>query len=188
MQGFNSIKVLSSTLLSGYQSPLESNEKTNRDSNNPQQSDAHCETRRKIVFANENNSLLSKTFSIPSAMMEKYNEEYCVQITFTQEGLEALKRKYRNVRGLPGFVHNTLKGRPTDSRELILKNPNLCTWTPDHRALILPNVYNVEPLRNDPRTAKNTPKGVSSVAWVIDPRLLTKYGCNLFRKRKSRFV
>jgi hypothetical protein len=73
---------LSSTPLSGYRSPLEINEKTNRDYNQPQESEAQ-QAGKTIVFANKNNPQLSKIFSISSAMMEKYNEEYCLQITFT---------------------------------------------------------------------------------------------------------
>lgn len=117
-----------------------------------------------------------KSLLISDRVMERHNSEYVFKITFTEEGLEKLKIKYKNVRGLPAFLHNTLKGRPTPERELILENENLYKLTPDFKVIILPNRYNIEALRNNQLTVKDTPKGLALVGWAIDPRLLRRFG------------
>ena len=77
-------------------------------------------------------------FTIPERIMKRYNTENCIRVIFNEEGLEKLKKKYRKVNGLPAFLHNTFRGRPTDKRSLFI-NEKLFAWTSDLSAIIIPN-------------------------------------------------
>jgi hypothetical protein len=117
---------------------------------------------------------------IPQEIFQKYNTEKCFKITFTAEGVERLKDKYRTVRALPAFLHNLLKGRPTKERNLFLENSNLFFWTPDCTAFTVPNRNAFENLfvwKNNPYLLKDDlMEGIALLVWVIDPRLLRSYG------------
>lgn len=129
-----------------------------------------------------------KHLIISSEMMKKYNVEHCFQITFTAEGLEVLKTKYRSVRGLPAYLHNTLKGRPTRLRSRILANHNLYAWTPDLSAIIVPNdCYNPETIVNTPHLIKDNPEGFALLGWSIDSRLLTKHEWKIAQENGASF-
>lgn len=114
---------------------------------------------------------------IPPKVMEKYNTATSFELSFTEEGLTLLKNKYKHIRGLPPYIHNTLKGRPTPDRELILQYPHLYACSEDFNILIMPNrSTNWDNLRTQHLSQKNDPDGLTLVGWIIDPRLFEQYG------------
>jgi hypothetical protein len=120
--------------------------------------------------------LIQRVLFITPRVMDKFNQKNAIQVDFTSSGLESLRKKYRNVKGLPGFLHHFMKGRPTEMRDLILSNPNLCAWTKDYNFIILPNNYNdLDSLVKDPFSVKNSKGGLFLVAWWIAPELLKRY-------------
>lgn len=80
----------------------------------------------------------TKQLLIPPNAFKKYNSETCLEIEFKNDGLSNLNKIYSEVRGLPGFLNNLMRGRETPDREIILNNPNLCLWSSDFRYFILP--------------------------------------------------
>jgi hypothetical protein len=120
---------------------------------------------------------IQRTLTIAPKVMEKYNKENMLEVKFTSGGLDLLREKYKNVRGLPPFLHHTLKGRPTNISELILANSSLCTWTDDYSFIIFPNnCTSAESILKDPLAVKDNEYGLGLVAWSIAPGLLNKYG------------
>ncbi len=119
----------------------------------------------------------NKKLIIPHRVYEKYNVNTCFKISFTEEGLDKIRLKYKNVRGLPGFIHNLMKGRPTLHRELLIECPNLFMWTDDRSAFIMPSLsVNLTDFKNKPAALKDDPtEGLALVAWAIDSRALDKY-------------
>ncbi|MFA6302021.1 MAG: hypothetical protein WC627_02670 [Legionella sp.] len=117
--------------------------------------------------------------TIPSKAMDKYNAKTFFEIRFTEENLNLLKNKYRQVRGLPPYIHNTLKGRPNPDKDLILEHPHLYACSDDFSMIIMPNRnMNWSNLKSNPLAQKNDPDGLPLVGWIIDPRLLANYGLN----------
>ena len=128
-----------------------------------------------------------ETLIIPKRVYEKYNTETCFQINFTKEGIERLKAKYRQVRGLPAFIHNLMRGRVTPERDLFLEKGNLFAWSTDRSMLTIPNLcVNLNRLKDNPHILKDGPtEGLALVAWAIDPRLLKKYGWEQDKKQDN---
>ena len=132
------------------------------------------ETKEQGLYKEE---LSKQILTIPPEVMKKYNKEKWLQITFTLAGLEQLRNKYRRIRGLPGFVHNTMSHRPTPHRNLILFNSHLYYWTQDCSFVIFPNsCVPYESFLGCPRAIKNSCYGLSLVAWWMAPEILKNYG------------
>jgi hypothetical protein len=113
--------------------------------------------------------------TIPQKVMEKYNAEQTLQVTYTEKGLASLQLKYRNLKALPAFLHNTMRGRPSPYRDLILENSRVFTWADDGSFVTLPNSSNEFNLFKDQRTLKKYHEGFSLVSWVVDSRILKKF-------------
>ncbi len=120
----------------------------------------------------------NQDFNIPRKVLEKYNKDEVYIACFTNTGLENLKKKYRNVHGLPAFIHNTMKGRMTHDRALIFLNKALYAWTQDRSAIIIPNYSCYKYCETiDIHALKNIEDGgFGLVAWAMDLRLLKGYG------------
>src|SRR3990167_7452167 len=121
-------------------------------------------------------------YQMPENMVVKYNTPTCTRITFTAQGLENLNNKYHaEVRGLPGFIHNFLKGRPSRHRDGIVKAvylyPVLEELDSQSLTLLMPNPTYHEHI-TDPKkieALKYQSAGFGLVSWFIYPALFNEH-------------
>jgi hypothetical protein len=94
-----------------------------------------------VFFHSENSMLLNKgaEYNIPQKIIEKYDTERCFRVNFTREGLNRLQKKYRNIRRLPGFLNDLMKGKSGPHRNLILENNQIFHWAEDCSFVTIPN-------------------------------------------------
>ena len=127
-----------------------------------------------------------KTLKIQPAVMERYNQETCYCVRFeTEDGLDELNKRYRDVRGLPKFAHDFLKLRPSRHIEGLIHQSNLYSFNREGDIMIMPNpgCTDHEQLMKTPLLAKENPDGFGAVSWSIHPSQIeeTEFNNLLFR-------
>ncbi|HCR85763.1 MAG TPA: hypothetical protein DIV86_03705 [Alphaproteobacteria bacterium] len=117
-----------------------------------------------------------KSVVIPETTMKVCNTENCATIEFTQEGLNNLGEKYRQVRGVPKFIHDFIHLDYKSPYIAILeKKPELFSWSETGDFLILPNLpyIDLNKALNNPKELVNLPQGFATIAWYIHPQILS---------------
>lgn len=120
-----------------------------------------------------------KILEISPIYFERYNGESCYRARFTQASLEALRDKYHQIRGQPGFVDDILHlASNSASVQMLRERPELIKWSDAGDVLILPNyeTYNemnrIGDLIRNPRKMKDRPGGLEFTVWFIHPKQL----------------
>ncbi|MEM6603029.1 MAG: hypothetical protein AAF621_03175 [Pseudomonadota bacterium] len=117
-----------------------------------------------------------KLRKIPLKDFRRYGapDHFFFTLKFTPEGLNDLRRKYRDVKGVPRFIRDFLNDCPSEHKASMFKMPGqqeIIKTSDGTHFLLLPNPSYTpfEERLKHPRTLKNTDIGVNLCAWFIHP-------------------
>lgn len=115
---------------------------------------------------------------LSSYLIHKYNGDQATEWYFNRDGLMKLQLLYhQRINGLPKFIHDFFKGRPSrDRRGVVMFNQLYLAMqaSPDSGGILIrPNpIYTTHETLSNPKQLKNSDEGFALVAWFVHPEQL----------------